>query len=248
MAAPGPATGATAGDDSSDDDIEVNLTVAAPEVYKSRHSYTTGNLKFVREELVADGEEENEEEDEPMEGGNYAEYTDGGTASSGGSSQRLPDKEQVQEAEQERPSVPLSRLEQLSAAAPCMADGFKALPPGEDAYVIDVRKIPMEVLRKVRMPQPGKHIRTGYDQNLDGMDLKGWRAPQAKKEEYFNYELDEESFVHYARRQKHRGALGFLPNVPRGEPCTKSFHSKRKPTVSWEVDGAFLFFFPVDSS
>ena len=200
----------------SDEEIEVNLNVAEVSAIKfeSRFAYTSSANKWVREELerLVDEEEEDElDEREEIDGAKSTSYPTVRRSFNG-------------EAQLERASVtslsspvasssmdfrrdggssaaPQSHMEVLSSEASDLG-GFRALPLGDEAYIINVGEIPASALKLVRLPAPGRYVRTSFDQNLAGLDHKPWHNPGAVQSEYFNYGLDEATFSHYARRQR----------------------------------------------
>ena len=199
----------------SDEEIEVNLNVAEVSAIKfeSRFAYTSSANKWVREELerLVDEEEEDElDEREEIDGAKSTSYPTVRRSCTG-------------EAQLERASVtslsspaaslsmgfrrdggssaaPQSHMEVLPGEASDL--GLRALPLGDEAYIINVGEITASVLKLVRLPAPRRYVRTSFDQNLAGLDHKPWHNPGAVQSEYFNYGLDEATFSHYARRQR----------------------------------------------
>ena len=74
-------------------------------------------------------------------------------------------------------AAPQSHMEVLPGEASDL--GLRALPLGDEAYIINVGEITASVLKLVRLPAPRRYVRTSFDQNLAGLDHKPWHNPGA---------------------------------------------------------------------
>ena len=202
-------------EESGEDEVEVNLNVrsATAAKFESRFAYIASANKWIRDELVRQipaaegGESSGADIQEIHAGTEYPTLPTEVDAQQHFSTQynqiasETARRRQEGRVEKETAAAFHCGLKELADMAP-VRKNFKALPVGRIAFIVDVRDIPADVLKMTRLPAPGKYVRTSFDQNLAGLDQKPWSLPGAPTEDYFNYGLDEDCFLHYARRQR----------------------------------------------